>query len=301
MLTQEQLEEYKKYGVLVIENILTDEEVELARHGLHQQLLGLGIDHDKVLMGEQKLEEGVRLKSTASKIMYSKWKMNVCLHEKVYNMMKELIMATCGKPGFEHPFGPFDDLLALIDRVCWRLPDIIRSEGGLSLHLDRNPSDPYGSLKCFRPIQAFVTLTDHYGAEYGGLKVVKGFHKEIDDYFKNEKIVEAGPFYRMHSKSHYALDKRLESVIAPKGSLVCWDNRLPHATSNVLAGSDTREVVYVGWLPNVSLNKKYCQEQLSLIRKDTFDKNWIDTDFSVKQLQMLGIEDPSLTVSKIRL
>jgi hypothetical protein len=290
MLTQEQLEEYNRYGVLVIENILTDDEVETARNGLHDQLLGLGIDHYKVLMGEQKLEEGVRLKSSASKIMYSKWKMDICLHEKVYGTMRELILATYGgAKGFEQPFGPFDDIRALIDRVCWRLPDIIRNEGGLQLHLDRNPSDPYGSLKCFRPIQAFVTLTDHFGSDYGGLKVVKGFHNEIDEYFKNEKFIEAGPFFRMHSKSYSALEKRLESVIAPKGSLVCWDNRIPHATSNILAGSDTREVVYVGWLPNIPLNEKYCQEQLISIRKDTFDKNWIESDFTEKQLQMLGL------------
>ena len=297
MLTTDQLEEYKKYGVLVIENILTDKEVEMARDGLHNQLLELGIDHNKVLMGEQKLDEGPRLKSAASKIRYSKWKMDICLHDNIYHTMKQLILATYGgEKGFEHPFGRFDDILALIDRVCWRLPDIIRNEGGLSLHLDRNPSDPYGSLNYFRPIQAFVTLTDHYGSEYGGLKVVKGFHKEIDNYFKNEKIIAAvkdahsaaGPFYRMHSQSHYSLEKRLESVIAPKGSLVCWDNRIPHATSNILTGSDTREVVYVGWLPNVALNKKYCQEQL--LQKDTFDKNWTNNDFTLKQLSMLGLK-----------
>ena len=72
MLTSDQIEEYKKYGVLVIENVLTEEEVDQVRQGLHDQLLGLGIDHYKVLMGEQKLDEGVRLKSTASKIFYSK-------------------------------------------------------------------------------------------------------------------------------------------------------------------------------------------------------------------------------------
>lgn len=55
MLTTDQIEEYKNYGVLVIENVLTEEEVEVARKEFHDQLLGLGIDHFKVLMGEQKL------------------------------------------------------------------------------------------------------------------------------------------------------------------------------------------------------------------------------------------------------
>ena len=51
------------------------------------------------------------------------------------------------KEDFNHPFGYANDILASIDRVCWRLPDIIRAEGGLELHLDRNS------------FQAFVTLT----------------------------------------------------------------------------------------------------------------------------------------------
>lgn len=41
MLSLDQLEEYKKIDVLVIENILTDEEFETVRNGLHDQLLGL--------------------------------------------------------------------------------------------------------------------------------------------------------------------------------------------------------------------------------------------------------------------
>ena len=34
-------------------------------------------------------------------------------------------------------------MLLYIDRVCYRLPDSVQAEGGLGLHLDRNPLDPY--------------------------------------------------------------------------------------------------------------------------------------------------------------
>jgi hypothetical protein len=48
--------------------------------------------------------------------------------------------------------------------VHWRLPDIIKQEGDLSGYFDRNPYDPYlmksGDLKKWKPIQAFVSLTD---------------------------------------------------------------------------------------------------------------------------------------------
>jgi len=200
--------------------------------------------------------------------------------------------------------------LAYIDRVCWRLPDNIKSEGGLSCHLDRNPYDPYlmksGSLKKWRPIQAFVSLTDQYGTNSGGLKVVKGFHHKIDEYFnKNMKddTNKGGEFYRLNSKSHALLAKNLCPIDAPKGSLVCWDNRLPHATCQLLDGYDTREVIYVGWLPNIELNKKYCAQQLENIRlnrpppayidddKQNSDKNWSENELTDKQKKMLAIVD----------
>lgn len=228
--------------------------------------------------------------------------MDVHLNENVYQCMKTLINATYSSgttKGFEHPFGSSNDILALIDRVCWRLPDMIRSEGGLELHLDRNPYDPYlnGGLKKWRPIQAFVTLTDSYGSEAGGLRVVKGFHHEIDTYFKNKtlNINSKGEFYRLNSLSYVTIAKRLEPIMAPKGSLVCWDNRLPHATCSKLSGYDTREVVYVGFLPNIELNKKFVAEQLIGIKSNKpsgsflSDKDWVEDELTGLQLKLLGI------------
>ena len=37
--------------------------------------------------------------------------------------------------------------------------------------------------------------------------------------------------------------------------MVLWDYRLPHATSDRLEGSDSREVVYLGFLPSVEVNE----------------------------------------------
>lgn len=310
MLSQEQIDEYKRDGIIVIENILTDAEVEQARTGLHNQLLEHDIDHYGILTGNQVMDEGPRLKSVSSRFFYNKWKMDVCLHENVYNAMKHLMNETysSGKTsGFEHTLGPSNDVLAYIDRVCWRLPDYIRSEGGLNLHLDRNTVDPYllksGGLKKWKPIQAFVTLTDHYGSESGGLKVVKGFHREIDSYFAKNTVPEmegGGEFYRMDSPAHTLLSKRVQPINAPKGSLVCWDNKLPHATCHKLDGFDTREVVYVGFMPDIEINKTYCQKQLYNIKanipppmyldgRNLADRNWTDNDLSKSQLRMLGI------------
>lgn len=58
--------------------------------------------------------------------------------------------------------------------TAYRLPDHIQAEGGLGLHLDRNPYDPYllcptvtKKLLKYRPIQSWIGLTDHYGSKSG--------------------------------------------------------------------------------------------------------------------------------------
>ena len=319
MLSQEQIDEYHKNGVLVIENVLTEEEVNTARQQLHQQLLTFGIDHDKVLSGEQILNENGRIKGSPSKIFYGKWKIDVQLHEKIYGYMKSLMEETYFKNNalFNHPYEKADDILPYIDRICWRLPDHIRPEGGLSMHLDRNPFDPYmqksDGLKKWKPIQAFISLTDQFGSTSGGLRVVKGFHTRIDQYFsKSEPEYSTGEFYRMNQQIHALLQKELEPINAPKGSLVCWDNRLPHATTEYFDGFDSREVIYIGWLPNVNINKKYWLEQSYAIKKnipppaycdsekrkhhhndknnkENADRDWTLNDLTPKQKLMLGL------------
>ncbi len=55
MITLDQIEEYKKYGVLVIEDVLTEEEINTARQGFHDQLLEFGIDNFKQCIDCSKL------------------------------------------------------------------------------------------------------------------------------------------------------------------------------------------------------------------------------------------------------
>jgi ectoine hydroxylase-related dioxygenase (phytanoyl-CoA dioxygenase family) len=308
LLSLEQIEEFKDTGVLIVENVFTDDEIHDFRTEFHKCLKKIDIDHDLVLQGICPINEGPRIKNKISRIFYAKWKLQIQTDPKVYQIMKELLLNTYGSgitPNFEHPFGEFTDIHTYIDRVCYRLPDVIKAEGGLGLHLDRNPTDPYlfksTGLKKWRPIQTFVALTDHYSGDSGGLRVVSGFHKQINDYFKNPSLLKGGEFYRMHSKKHTALEKKCQPLIIPKGSLVCWDNRLPHATCQKLSGFDTREVVYTGFLPNTELNKIYIENQLKAIRSnhappayeesnsEICDKDWDENELTDHQKKLLGI------------
>eukprot|EP01059_Diplonema_ambulator_P017752 TRINITY_DN29818_c0_g1_i1.p1 TRINITY_DN29818_c0_g1~~TRINITY_DN29818_c0_g1_i1.p1 ORF type:complete len:255 (+),score=34.44 TRINITY_DN29818_c0_g1_i1:88-765(+) len=185
--------------------------------------------------------------------------------------MTDVLSYTFGAqlPGFTHPFEPFTSSLLFVDRAHYRLPDSIHPEGGLGLHVDMNPFDPYlkqgPGLTRWRPIQSVVTLTDHYGSESGGLKVIKGFHTKMADFFGKKPTdnppSSGGEFYRMNSKSYDILQKQCQPINAPAGSLIIWDTRVPHSTCHALAGCDTREVLYSCMIPNIQLNREYAKKQ----------------------------------------
>jgi hypothetical protein len=267
----EDIHYFKENGYVIITDVFDDIEVENMRNNLHKTLLeNYNHDHDKVLAGYIKPASDVRIKSKLSNIFYKEFKLESFLNKKVYDLYKSLMdntFASGNTPDFEHPLGSSNDILPYIDRICYRLPDHIRSEGGLGLHIDRNPLEPYNQKK-FRPIQSFISLVDHNNNESGGLQLIPRFHKEYNNYFyKNHLNISIsgenieGEFHRLNSHVHERLHKRVETLIVPKGSIVFWDNRLPHKTCEKLTSYDTREVIYFSYIPNVEINKKYfiCQ------------------------------------------
>jgi len=256
--------EFHSDGVMVFEGVLTPQEVQHARDSLHQNLQDRGVHH---LSPDS---SGGRLKSAASNLFYPGWKvLGVHLHPKVVERVQALHEATYLShdpdmvAAYPRPFPVLSNTLyPFLDRVCYRLPDCIQAQGGLGLHIDNRPSLDLATLKKWRPIQGFVALTDHFTAQHGGLKVVRGFHRQFDDFFQDyDGPVEAGEFFRMTSVKYAKLQRQCQFVYAPAGSLVCWDNRTPHATCDVLSGHDSREVVYASFLPDCDLNRHYAREQ----------------------------------------
>lgn len=312
MLSEEQSLFYKQFGYVVVENVLSEDDVEEARSNLHKDIRNrTGIMHGSAEWTEGN-KIGARLKGPGNNMYYGKWKfLNIHLKPSVVECYTSLLRETCGPgnvAGFEHPFGRCNEALCFADRVAYRLPDAINDEGGLALHLDRNPLDPYllqaGGLDKWRPIQSFVALTDHFGKNSGGLMVAPGSHNIVDEYFAdNEEAKEAvgrrGEFFRMHSKKHSKMNNQLQVVYAPKGSLVMWDNRLAHGTCEKLSGFDSREVVYTGFLPNTEINRSYIDHQLRAIRNNVYpmygpqgylaDRDWNESELTMQQRKLLGI------------
>ena len=125
MLTEDHLEFYKEHGYVIVENVYNSEEVEKLRDDLHQHLLALDINHEKILNKEQIMEDGPRVKSRVANIFYGKWKIDAQLNEKVYEISKQLLINTYGAKieDFDHIYENFDDVAPYFDRICYRLPD----------------------------------------------------------------------------------------------------------------------------------------------------------------------------------
>ena len=89
-------------------------------------------------------------------------------------------------------------------------------------------------------------------------------------------------------------------MYAPAGSLVLWDNRIPHATADTLAGNDTREVIYTAFLPAIPLNIAYGEEQWKRLcrnyppcfvqanKLEKSDRNFDIKELTLEQAKLLG-------------
>ena len=92
---------------------------------------------------------------------------------------------------FAHPYGTFNPShgYMYIDRICYRLPTIISNSYGkskrshlqrsLTPHLDCCPHNMHRPGSKWRPIQAFIALTDSISPEQGGFEACFGLHKQF--------------------------------------------------------------------------------------------------------------------------
>ena len=140
---------------------------------------------------------------------------------------------------------------------------------------------------------------------------MKRFHKESDAYFSSAAPPAAqtrGEFYRLNQNSHSKLWKRLEPIDVPAGSLVVWDNRLPHATADTFLSGDSREILYTAYIPSIHINRRYVELQrdnlLQYLPPPAFDptlskrpteslqrqRNWSPDSLTPLQQRILGFD-----------
>ena len=127
LLTQEHIDQFLTDGYCCVENVLNDIDIATARNYFHEELKKYGTNHENILNGIDVPSDQVRKKSNSSNIFYAKFKLDLHINETMYNIWKTLF----SKVTNEFPLGHHDDIIPYIDRVCYRLPDHIKQEGGL--------------------------------------------------------------------------------------------------------------------------------------------------------------------------
>jgi hypothetical protein len=219
-LSSDQIQQFLEDGVLVVENVLTKEEVEKSLEGLSQTLVRHGVQSIDV-DDEESARAFSKLSTTNGSggvldIFYEDWKMDIATNSKLFEMTTQLWNAAYCHEGENqeslspesqvqwHPHGAFDfnKGCMYIDRIGYRLPTKVAQEVGeringhkkkksrsiqrsLTPHLDCCPGSLYAHTSKWRPIQCFVSLTDNLEANTGGFEAAKGFHRDFDEWARN--------------------------------------------------------------------------------------------------------------------
>jgi hypothetical protein len=237
-------------GVIVIPNVLDDAEVAAALASFKQSLQEKGCDCTNLDTTARSLGS---LSSTYGAggildIFYEDWKLQLNEHPSVVSAIQSLWAATYAthtaenpSAEYSHPYGPFDPHQGYmyIDRVCYRIPSDISAQLGISKkkhlqrsltpHLDCCPHDMYGKDSKWRPVQAFLCLTDTLLPEQGGFEACPGHHKGFAEWAANRLASPGtsappcvGDFTPIRPAEDRAVLEGVRHIPCKAGDLVCW-------------------------------------------------------------------------------
>jgi hypothetical protein len=185
MITSEQVEEFVREGVLVVDDVLTEEEAETALDGLSMTLALHGVDtRDLFRTGDQLCKlSSAHGSGGVLDLFYEKWQMDIALNPKLFDITNKLWEAAYCHHGESkedlqqqqedadprmfkwHPYGAFDCRKGYlyVDRICYRLPTRLADEIGsrLSQEDDRASSNTTRRKKNRKKMSIQRSLTPH--------------------------------------------------------------------------------------------------------------------------------------------
>eukprot|EP00475_Leptophrys_vorax_P014981 TRINITY_DN21274_c0_g1_i1.p1 TRINITY_DN21274_c0_g1~~TRINITY_DN21274_c0_g1_i1.p1 ORF type:complete len:408 (-),score=93.86 TRINITY_DN21274_c0_g1_i1:22-1245(-) len=156
ILTQEQIDTYRRDGVLVIPGLFTEDELTGVSEEFHKYLgEAMKIYHDDI-----KSSKGLSNARLAGIVdcFWQKWKMELNSNPKFYAAMQDLYdhtyasesAASDEKDLFYSPFGAVhrledgrSSLFYYIDRANYRIPNAVLPVKGLPIHVDCDPKFPF--------------------------------------------------------------------------------------------------------------------------------------------------------------
>lgn len=240
-LSDEQIQQFLQDGVLVVDGVLSQEEVSSSLVGLKDTLKFHGVESFSV-DDEASARAFSKLSSTNGSggvldLFYDKWKMEIiATNPRLFSMTQQLWAAgychdsepretLSPEESFRwHPFGSFDCTkgFVYIDRIGYRLPSALAERIGDRLHPDRKkkaralqrsltphldccPNSMYTNSTKWRPIQCFISLSDSLEPNTGGFEAAKGFHREFEKWASNRVPTFTTQKDQDGSKSHVSV------------------------------------------------------------------------------------------------
>eukprot|EP00475_Leptophrys_vorax_P010758 TRINITY_DN1732_c0_g1_i1.p1 TRINITY_DN1732_c0_g1~~TRINITY_DN1732_c0_g1_i1.p1 ORF type:complete len:361 (+),score=81.60 TRINITY_DN1732_c0_g1_i1:63-1145(+) len=315
LLTEEQIGQYDRDGVLVVPDVLTNEQLEAAIRGFDELLLLKdNVDVTK-LQETYKNKAGLGGRSGLYECYLQPWKMRVHESEKALAAITDLYTELFAKnaAGYENPFAQHMDgskAFLYIDRVNFRLPSSIKEGEGLIQHVDCDPRNLYGfylqdiaQLEQLEKDMIRARGQDKTNMEEwrvwfeatqkrGKWRPIQGFIALTDNLEPSRGGFEAAPGWHKKIESkfqksdqpnseftalheHKDIVEDFKHIAYAKGSLVLWDWRTPHRNADRHLGDEPRRVVYQNYLPDVPVNRLYVKYQLY-----RFYRNAVPQDFS---------------------
>lgn len=265
-------EELEDKGYCIIENVLTDDEVQYAKDCFYEWL-----DHDE------------QIKKAHNKISPH----GIFKHFEVGHQRHAWFIRT--RPKVQEVFKLLwnsDDLVVSFDGSCW-IPSDTNKHDNLWTHSDQNPNK-----KGFTCYQGFVALTENTCRT---LVVYEGSHKLHAQYAK-EKNITSVKHWLLIEKDY--LDKIADTKrvlhIKP-GSLVLWDSRTFHQNQYGNDCNEERIVQYVSFLPKTGLTRKMSEKRRKYFLTRRTTSHWA---YPVKvnglQPQTYGDKDIEIDYSSLK-
>ena len=250
--------EFVENGVVVIPSVIDRDEIRETLKELSNFLIVSGCDPCDLSRTAGALS---KLSSTNGAggildVFYEDWKLRLNEHPRIVSSIQDLWLHTYAQfspddgedATFGHPFGSFDPAAGYmyIDRVCYRVPSDVSSQFGptkkkqlqrsLTPHLDCCPHDIYGKGSKWRPIQAFLCLTDTLLPDHGGFEACPGHHLHFAEWAEKRSVGAARPggeapaasppcvgdFTPIRPIEDKDVLEKFRHIACKAGDLVCW-------------------------------------------------------------------------------
>jgi hypothetical protein len=241
---KDKIAELGEKGYCVIENVLSEEEVEKSIKYFREWFSS----HPQIAAVHNKISPHGIIKY--HEVGHQKHAWYIRTRENVQNVFKEIWKT--------------DEIVVSFDGCCY-LPTDCKKKDNIWTHTDQAPIKK--GLKC---IQGFVALTDNIDRT---LVVYEGSHKLHEEYAKEYNLTSTKDWLLIE---HNYLDKisdKKKILNIKAGSLVLWDSRTFHQ-NQYGTNNEERIVQYVSYLPRCNLTKKMLEKRQKYFADKRTTSHW---------------------------